>query len=161
MKYKLGEIFRCGLAVACLVLLILFVALLLSGSAYIDDAPTIPPGALTIEQLEELGNYALVDMGVFTVTAYCPCVKCCGKSPDNPLYGITATGTTVTEGRTIAVDPAVIPYGTVVFIDGKDYIAEDCGGFKGRHIDIYMEEHDTAIVFGVQELHVYIFVGEG
>ena len=51
----------------------------------------------------------------------------------------TATGTTATAGRTIAVDPKVIPYGTKVYIEGYGYrIAEDCGGFRGNHIDIFV-----------------------
>ena len=41
--------------------------------------------------------------------------------------GYTATGTKATEGRTIAVDPDIIPYGTTVIIDDHEYIAEDCG----------------------------------
>lgn len=88
-----------------------------------------------------------------TATAYCPCVKCCGKSD-----GITATGTKATAGRTIAVDPAVIPYGTEVVINGHTYVAEDCGGaINGNDIDIYFDSHDAALQFGRQTLTAYIY----
>lgn len=59
--------------------------------------------------------------GVFSTTAYCKCEKCCGVWTDSP----TKSGTTPKEGRTIAVDPDVIPLGTQVIIDGKVYTAED------------------------------------
>lgn len=53
----------------------------------------------------------------------------------------TSTGAYATEGRTIAVDPNIIPYGSEVLIDGHVYIAEDCGGaVKGNVIDIFVEE---------------------
>jgi 3D (Asp-Asp-Asp) domain-containing protein len=84
----------------------------------------------------------------FRVTAYCPCSKCCGKSD-----GITATGVKATQGRTIAVDPRYIPYGTEVIINGNTYVAEDCGGaIKGNRIDIYFDSHQEALAFGVQYL---------
>ena len=80
------------------------------------------------------------------MTAYCPCSRCCGKSD-----GITATGTRATAGRTIAVDPRQIPYGTKVIIDGHTYIAEDCGGgIKGNRIDVFFSSHQEALRFGVQ-----------
>ena len=56
---------------------------------------------------------------------------------------ITSTGTKPTEGRTIAVDPRIIPYGTKVYIPQFDrvFIAEDCGSaIKGNRIDVYMED---------------------
>ena len=44
-------------------------------------------------------------------------------------------------GHTIAIDPSIIPYGTVVIIDGKEYTAEDCGSaVKGYVIDIYSDQ---------------------
>ena len=54
---------------------------------------------------------------------------------------MTATGITAREGRTIAVDPTIIPYGTKVIIGNNIYIAEDCGSaVKGKVIDIFVEE---------------------
>lgn len=101
-------------------------------------------------------------LGIFKVTAYCACQKCCGKDPSDPWYGITATGTRATEGRTIAVDPKVIPYGTEVTIcyaDGTEhtYIAEDCGGaIKGNRTDVYMDSHEAANVAGIKYGEVFI-----
>lgn len=82
----------------------------------------------------------------FKVTAYCACVKCCGKSD-----GITASGTKATQGRTIAVDPRYYPYGTEIILNGKTYIAEDCGGaIKGNRIDLYFDSHQDALEWGVR-----------
>jgi 3D (Asp-Asp-Asp) domain-containing protein len=90
---------------------------------------------------------------IFTLTAYCPCRKCCGKWAN----GITSTGTKAQAGRTIAVDPRKIPYGTKVIIDGHTYIAEDCGGaIKGNRIDVYFDTHREALNFGRQTKEVTI-----
>ena len=79
-------------------------------------------------------------LGNFKITYYCACEKCCNKAD-----GITATGSRVAEGRTIAVDPSVIPYGTKVIIGGHIFTAEDCGGaIKQNHIDIYVNSHEEA-----------------
>lgn len=70
---------------------------------------------------------------------------------------MTATGTTPMSGRTIAVDPSVIPYGTEVVIDGHTYIAEDCGGaIKGNRIDIAVETHEQALQMGLRSAEVFI-----
>ena len=88
-----------------------------------------------------------------TLTAYCPCMKCCGKSD-----GITASGTQATAGRTVAVDTRLIPYGTEISIDGKTYIAEDCGGkVKGYTIDVFFDSHEEALNFGRQTKTVKIY----
>ena len=61
------------------------------------------------------------------------------------------------EGRTIAVDPKVIPYGTQVIINGHVFTAEDCGGaIKGNRIDIYVNDHDRANALGVNHADVYL-----
>lgn len=83
-----------------------------------------------------------------TVTAYCPCEKCCGEYAN----GYTATGAKATQGVTIATDPDVIPMGTEVEIDGHIYIAQDVGGaISGNRIDLYFDSHEDALQWGVQE----------
>lgn len=89
----------------------------------------------------------------YRITAYCPCCDCSDK------YGrITSTGVVPRQGRTIAVDPKVIPYGSVVRIKGLgDFIAEDCGGkIKGNSIDLYFNVHSDTEKFGVQYRKVYV-----
>lgn len=67
----------------------------------------------------------------------------------------TSTGATPTVGRTVAVDPTVIPYGSEVIINGHSYIAEDCGGaVKGNRIDILFATHQEALNFGIQYAEV-------
>ena len=80
--------------------------------------------------------------GMFTITTYCPCAACNGKWAGMP----TASGTTITPGRTIAVDPSVIPLGTSVYIDGiGTRIAEDTGGaIKGNRIDLAVANHNES-----------------
>ncbi|MBQ2639229.1 MAG: 3D domain-containing protein [Bacilli bacterium] len=91
----------------------------------------------------------------FQLTAYCGCSVCCGSNAD----GYTATGTKATQGRTIAVDPNVIPLHSEVTIklktsDGKyqtlgNYIAEDTGSAIKEHIiDVYFDNHQEALNFG-------------
>lgn len=105
------------------------------------------------EEIEECDSKNdLISLGEFKLTAYCACLKCCGKTD-----GITATGTKATQGRTIAVDPKVIPYGSEVIINGHTYIAEDCGGaIKNNRIDVYFDSHQEALNFGVQYAEVFL-----
>ena len=84
------------------------------------------------------------------LTAYFPCEKCCGRWAG----GCTATGTVPTAGRTVGVDPEVIPLGATVYIDGQAYQAEDTGAFTGNIIDIYMDSHEEALRFGRREATV-------
>lgn len=96
---------------------------------------------------------ALVSLGTFKLTAYCACERCCGEYAN----GYTSTGTLATEGRTIAVDPRVIPYGTHVLINGHEYVAEDCGGgIKQNRIDVFFSSHEAALRFGVGEAEVFV-----
>lgn len=89
-------------------------------------------------------------IGTFTITAYCGCSKCSGGNNK------TASGTTPTEGRTIAADTSILPYGTQVVIDGIVYTVEDCGsGVVGNHIDIFFSTHEKAMAYGKRTIKVY------
>ena len=72
---------------------------------------------------------------------------------------ITFTGAVPEVGRTIAVDPNIIPLGSKVYIPqfNRVFIAEDTGGkIKGLRIDIYMEDYDTCMEFGFRDIDIYI-----
>lgn len=89
-------------------------------------------------------------IGTFTITAYCGCSKCSGGNNK------TASGTTPTEGRTIAADTSILPFGTQVVIDGVVYTVEDRGsGVSGNHIDIFFATHKKALAFGRKSIKVY------
>ncbi|TVY06813.1 3D domain-containing protein [Paenibacillus cremeus] len=73
----------------------------------------------------------------------------------------TFTGTTVTEGRTIAVDPKVIPLGWWVYIDGLGFRrAEDIGSaVKGNLIDVYFDSNAYASRFGLKRGYTVYVIG--
>lgn len=126
-----------------------------------DDTPAQEP--LRLDQahvLEDVTYYCVLDS--VSVTYYCTCQRCCGKAPDHPAYGITASGTRATPYRTVAVDPSVIPLGADVLVDYGDgaglrrYRAEDTGGaVKGNHIDLCVGSHAEALQLGRRTATVY------
>ncbi|MCI8466295.1 MAG: SH3 domain-containing protein [Lachnospiraceae bacterium] len=97
-----------------------------------------------------------VSLGEFKITAYCGGACCNGQ-----WAGTTSSGAAPTEGRTIAVAPGLIPYGTQVRIAGIDnvYVAEDTGGFANsnpRQIDIYYSDHGHATSKGVTYREIWV-----
>ena len=73
---------------------------------------------------------------------------------------VTATGKKVAKGM-MAVDPKVIPYGTRCYVTGSYgdmgvLVAEDCGGFKGNRIDIFLGDDYSCIQFGRRSMRVYV-----
>ncbi len=92
-------------------------------------------------------------LGNFKLTFYCPCVRCNGRSD-----GLTRSGTIAQEGRTIAVDPKVIPLGSRVYIDGYGvFIAEDTGGaIKSQKIDVFLDSHSRCFENGIAHADVYL-----
>ena len=83
----------------------------------------------------------------FEATAYC-------------VFGITKTGVWVHRGI-IAVDPKVIPLGSIVEIKAGDYsgiyTAMDTGTLiKGKIIDIYVPDFEEAIRFGRRKIKLRI-----
>lgn len=95
------------------------------------------------------------------ITAYCICKKCCGKDPDHPAYGITASGREAVPYVSVAVDRKLIPLGSTVYIDYGDGVvhefrADDVGGgVKGEHIDVCYPDHQSALVHGVKTARVW------
>lgn len=93
-------------------------------------------------------NAAQTQERTFTVTAYCPCEKCCGAYAN----GYTATGEKATQGVTIAADPDVLPMGTEIELDGHTYTVQDTGGaIAGNRLDLYFDSHEDALRWGVRE----------
>lgn len=69
----------------------------------------------------------------------------------------TASGTVPAVG-TIAVDPAVIPIGSRLYIEGYGYAtAWDTGGaVRGNRIDLFMEDRSQCLKWGVRNVKLYI-----
>ena len=111
-------------------------------------------GIVTVEEMDKVFDI-LEAFGLFTVTAYCSCEKCCGEWAD----GVTYSGNRATWG-TVAVDRKIIRLGSKLRIEGfPDIIfrCEDVGGsIKGNKIDIWFPNHQAALNFGVQKRLVYI-----
>jgi uncharacterized protein YabE (DUF348 family) len=96
-----------------------------------------------------------------TLTAYSAGAASTGKGAGHPQYGLTASGTRVMEGRTIAVDPKVVPMGWWVYIDGLGFRrAEDTGSaIKGNIIDVYFDSNDYANRFGTKRGYTIYVIG--
>lgn len=113
------------------------------------------------EQVEEAPQYEL--LGDFKITHYCSCPICCGtwgenrpKDANGKEIVYTASGAVAEPGKTIAVDPEVIPLGSAVIINGQEYIAHDVGGaIKGARIDVYCGSHEEALSKGVAIAQVF------
>lgn len=86
-------------------------------------------------------------LGEFWITYYCPCSYCCGAGGGK----VTASGTTPTVGRTVGVNPSLIPYGTKLKVGKvRGYVAEDTGGGIGwKHLDVFCANHQEALKAGV------------
>ena len=89
-------------------------------------------------------------IGECVITAYCPCGECCGRWAD----GVTASGLPAGPGI-VAVDPAVVPLGSTVIINGQQYLAADTG-VTGKHVDVYLPDHAEAEAFGVRAADVWV-----
>ncbi len=145
-----------------------------------ESAPSVPPAATpaiaagqdrltqlktgnviprTVQKSSALAADSVItsnfkNLGSFRLSFYCSCEKCSGET----YAGKTKSGTDITEGRTIAVDPNVIPLGSRVYIDGYGlFIAEDTGGaIKEQKIDIAVSDHDRAYELGIDKATAYL-----
>ena len=94
------------------------------------------------------------------VTAYCACTKCCG--PD--AQGLTASGKPVSynDGKFVAADTRVLPFGTKLQIPGYAgrqpvEVIDRGGAIKGNRLDVYFPTHQEALRWGRQHLTVTVF----
>lgn len=93
----------------------------------------------------------------WTATAYCACVKCCGKSD-----GITASGKKAKPGKTVAVN--WLPFGTRLRINDHTYVVQDRGAkshfgspsLKKKRVDVFFATHQEALQFGKRKVEVEI-----
>ena len=96
-----------------------------------------------------------IPLGKFKVSHYCiePHKHICGTGT-----GLTKLGNKVHPGS-LSVDPRVIPLGSTVMINGREYVAEDTGGaIKGNKIDMAVATHKEALNLGVYYAEVYLKV---
>ena len=114
-----------------------------SGSST-SSTTTESPSAADTSSSSSNGTY----LGRFKLTGYCSCSICTGQWSG----GSTASGTTPTAGRTIAMGG--VPFGTKLMINGQIYTVEDRGTAYG-HVDVFFGSHSEAIAFGVQYADVY------
>lgn len=89
-------------------------------------------------------------LGYYRLTAYCPCPKCCGDWSG----GLTSSGVAPKAGVTVGCNS--ISADTNIVINGHLYIVQDTGNMSSDTIDIFMNNHDEALQFGVQYADVYL-----
>jgi 3D (Asp-Asp-Asp) domain-containing protein len=99
---------------------------------------------------------------MMTVTAYCPCSKCCGPWSG----GKTASGADITANRSrfVAADTSVLPFGTKVripgYYNGAAVPVLDRGGkIKAMRLDVFFTSHEQARKWGVRRLPVTVLDG--
>ena len=120
-------------------------------------------------------------LGRFEITAYCPCIICCEiwsyQHPRNQVPDFVqrnASGGRPTQGHSIAVDTALIPFGTALYFQGsrsynsEEYlylrdtfshrrVADDRGGaIRGYRLDLFFNSHQEALNWGRQWRYVFI-----
>ena len=91
-------------------------------------------------------------LGTFAVTAYTHYRRPRGGERK------TATGLLPRVGRTVAVDPRVIPLGSRIHIEGVgERIAEDTGRkIRGRKLDLFLPSARECHRFGIRRQEVYL-----
>lgn len=90
------------------------------------------------------GKVELEEAGMFFCTAYCTerYPHICGTG-----NGITASGVEIKADVTVAADQTLLPYGTVLYIEGVGVrIVQDKGeAVQGRHLDVAVDTHENAL----------------
>ncbi len=120
------------------------------------------------DQIRGPGEWMVVE-----ATGYCHCGQCCNwrhtcwgvpviaqgpRAGQRKAVGITASGTKVRRG-TVAADPAVLPFGTILWIPDYGWgRVEDTGSaVQGSRIDLYFPTHREAIEWGRRRVRVRVW----
>jgi 3D (Asp-Asp-Asp) domain-containing protein len=121
-------------------------------STLLNSSSTLTPAA--VQNNNSLAgapqNYSkLINM---TATAYGP-----GPIDNGKWNDLTYAGGKVKKGI-VAVDPAVIPMGTKLWVEGYGQaIADDQGSaIKGNRIDLAFNSRQEALDYGIQNVKVYV-----
>src|SRR5574344_1794182 len=146
--------------------LVVFMAAVLTTTTDSTEAAESQQSATEVDELaQETDENAKIESALLekahkiehcTVTHYAACVECCGND-----LGITASGRKAAPYVSVAVDPCVIPLGSDVLVDYGDgeikyYRADDTGsGVTGAHIDLCVENYQTAKTLGIRMATVY------
>ena len=95
-------------------------------------------------ELNAQTDLTLTYAGAFSCTAYCAeeYAHICGEG-----HGITSSGAKVQPGVTIAADTSVLPYGTVIYVEGVGLrVVQDTGSaVVGNKLDVVVNTHAEAL----------------
>ena len=113
------------------------------------------------EQENKVEEPKEVYLGEFTATAYC--IEDYPHICNNGDASVTATGEKPIPGKTVAVDPSVIPYGSqikVVYGDQTMILrANDTGGaINSKKIDLVYATHKECLEWGKRKVKVWLIL---
>lgn len=96
-----------------------------------------------------------------SVTAYCPCRKCCGRYTD----GRTACGHKIRAdgAKFVAADTRILPFGTEVGVPGYHQarpvpVLDRGRRIKGMRLDVFFLSHERARRWGTKWLPVTVYL---
>lgn len=112
-----------------------------------------------LKELKEILGSATVK--TFKMTSYSLDGALAGDGINGNGDGKTASGTWATVGRTVAVDPRVVPHGTWMWVKGYGLRrAEDVGpAIKGMRIDMLVQTDREAFIIGNGLVDVVLLPG--
>ena len=110
---------------------------------YAEDGQSVDDTG-SMESVEGWSYY-----GNCRITFYDDCEACCGTAGNT-----TASGVYPTPQHTVATG-GDLPFGTVLLIDGQEYVVED-RGVDAYEIDIFVATHDEALARGLYYADVFI-----
>lgn len=113
------------------------------------------------EQKHELVLIAKLGTAKMQVSAYCSCIKCCGRFSDK----ITASGHEVQPNDRFVAAPPEIPFNSLVIVPGYNNnqpvpVLDRGGLIKENRLDVYFDTHQEALNWGVRNIPVTFIQGE-